>query len=231
MNPTSHLAHTQIRHFAGIVSIVFPAIMHFTLGPSIKDSLLLKFITVLLPFSYSAAQHFLLFRINRSLDYKSSSLLHSILYFLLNLFLFVFAVIDGISTVTFTLDKWDDDVSFSILLPSFVVPSTYLLSTACILTPGSIQFPDTGFNFLIDILILLRIVVGIMFPLHNSSYIYIAVPSFILILLRSLNLGYSSSSVTEYAVWRQLIVFLIFGISLFIHTIIACMSISICINI
>lgn len=230
MNSTPHTAHIQVRRLAGIVSIVFPAIMHFTLGSSIKDSLFFKFITVLLPFSYSAAQHFLLFRINRGLDYKSSSLLHSIFYFLLNLFLFAFAVIDGISTITFTLDKWDDDASFSILLPSFVVPSAYLLSTACVLTPGSIQFPDTGFNLLIDTLILLRIIAGIMFPLHNSSYIYIAVPSFIFVLLRSLNLGYSSSSVTEHAVWRQLMVFLIFGISIFIHVIMARMSISICIN-
>ncbi|WEL38553.1 DUF2463 domain-containing protein [Encephalitozoon hellem] len=233
MDSTSHqtgIVQASAKHIFAIVSIAFPAVMHFLIGSSMKDSLAFKFMAIFLPFLYSASQNFSLFLISRDSEYKSPSLLHSILYFFITLSLIAFSAIDVISTIIFTLEKYDNDASFSILLPSFVVSRAYLLSTSCIFAPGSIQFTDTGFNLFIDILILLRIIAGIAFPIDDSSFIYIAALSFIFILLRSLNLGSRLPLDTDYALWRQLLAFFIFGISIFVYMIMARIVISVFIN-
>ncbi|CAD24879.1 hypothetical protein [Encephalitozoon cuniculi GB-M1] len=199
---TENLRHwRKILGIAPFVSIVFPAIMYFISDEdSFKKSLLLRFITILLPFSYSAVQY--------------AILLHTTPYYTLNLLFLAFAAISILSITALPINEWkgDDSLIFSIVLPSLFIPPTYLLSTSCRLVPGQTAFTDTGINVLIDILILLCPLVSLVLVCKEPEYrLLSAVPFPILILARLLNDRYcpSEKSAPPTAPWRVAILVLI----------------------
>ncbi|CAD25526.1 hypothetical protein [Encephalitozoon cuniculi GB-M1] len=210
----------KILDIAPIVSIAFPAAMYFIFTKdSFEDSLFLRFITLLLPFSYSAVQYALL-HTNWKSHNKPEGILQSMLYYTLNLLLLAFTIISILSIIAFTLAEWegddwennDDPIIFSFILPSFTVPLTYLLSVSCRLVPGHIGFTDTGINVLIDILILLCST-GNLVPAFDEvkHCYYFAIISSILILIRLLREkhGPSEKSALPTAPWRVAILVLI----------------------
>ncbi|CAD26522.1 hypothetical protein [Encephalitozoon cuniculi GB-M1] len=216
----------KILGIAPIVSIAFPATMYFISDEdSFEDSLFLRFITVLLPFSYSAVQYALL-HTNWKSHNKPERILQSILYYTLNLLFLAFSIISILSIIAFTLAEWEDDdwennndpIIFSFILPSFTVPLTYLLSTSCCLVPGQIGFTDTGINVLVDILILLCSA-GDLVPAFDEvkHCYYFAIISSILILIRLLRekLSPEKQSPPPTAPWR-IAVFVLILISIVI---------------
>ncbi|CAD25906.1 hypothetical protein [Encephalitozoon cuniculi GB-M1] len=214
---TENLQHwRKILDIAPIVSIVFPAIMYFIFTKdSFEDSLFLRFITLLLPFSYSAVQYAVLLHTNWKSHNKPEGILHTTLYYTLNLLFLAFSIISILSITTLPINKWKNDggpILFSIFLPPLFMSPTYLLSTSCCLVPGQIGFTDTGINILIDILTLLCSVRSLLLILEESEYCYcFAAISSILILIRLLREkhGPSEKSALPTVPWRVSILVLI----------------------
>ncbi|UYI26655.1 DUF2463 domain-containing protein [Encephalitozoon cuniculi] len=222
---TENLRHwRKILGIAPFVSIVFPAIMCLIFTKDrFEKSPFLKFIILLLPFSYSAVQYALL-RTNWKSDNKPEGILQSILYHTLSLLLLAFAAISILSITAFTLDKWEssESIVFSIVLPSFFIPPTYLLSTSCRLVPGQIGFTDTGINVLIDIPILLCPLVSLVLTIaleETECCYYSAIISSVLILIRLLRekLSPEKQSPPPTAPWRVAILVLILTLAALIY--------------
>ncbi|CAD25914.1 hypothetical protein [Encephalitozoon cuniculi GB-M1] len=218
----------KILDIAPIVSIAFPAAMYFIFTKdSFEDSLFLRFITVLLPFSYSAVQYAVLLHTNRMPHNKPEGILQSMLYYTLNLLLLAFTIISILSIIAFTLAEWEDDDSllYSITLPSFFIPFTYLLSVSCRLVPGQIGFTDTGINVLIDILILLFPRTALVSKESKDRLLY-AVLFLLPILIRLLKEKYcpSGKSSLPTASWRVAVLALILILVFFAYTFMMCRS-------
>ncbi|UYI27787.1 DUF2463 domain-containing protein [Encephalitozoon cuniculi] len=214
----------KILDIAPIVSIAFPAIMYFTSDKdSFEDSLFLRFITILLPFSYSAVQYAVLLHTNWKPHNKPERILQSTLYYTLNLLFLAFSIISILSITTLPINKWKNDggpILFSIFLPPLFMSPTYLLSTSCRLVPGQIGFTDTGINVLIDIPILLCSLVSLVLiiALEETECCYcFAIISSILILIRLLRekLSPEKQSPPPTAPWR-IAVFVLILISIVI---------------
>ncbi|UYI26677.1 DUF2463 domain-containing protein [Encephalitozoon cuniculi] len=213
--------HTEKRHWtiitviAPFVSIAFPAIMYFIFTKEcFKKSLLLRFITVLLPFSYSAVQYAVLLHTNWKSHNKPECILQSILYYTLSILLLAFTIISILSITTLPINEWkgDDSLIFSTVLPSLVACPTYLFSTSCCLVPGQTAFTDTDINIVIDILILLCPVVSLVLVCEEPEYRLLSVVLFLLfILARLLKEKYcpSGKSYLPTAPWRMAILVLI----------------------
>ncbi|UYI27592.1 DUF2463 domain-containing protein [Encephalitozoon cuniculi] len=146
---------TIICDFKAPMLIAFPILMGLVLKETVKSSLFLRFIIMLLPFSYSALECFLLFRNNLESSYRSE--LHKMPCSIFNVLLIAFSVISILSIAIFPLSAWsnNDVSSYSMLLPCLIVPLTYMLSISCSLVSGSILFTDTGIDILIDASLLL----------------------------------------------------------------------------
>ncbi|KMV64969.1 hypothetical protein M970_110070 [Encephalitozoon cuniculi EcunIII-L] len=171
------------------MSTVFPVFVFFTHREDGFDgNILLRFTTLVFPFSYSAAQHFLLLSSNWGSSCRSSSGLYRALCLALNALLAVFFVISICSLILFTADEWDDNEAptiCSMLFPSLLLSSTCLLSISC--NFATFQFVDSGPDIPIDLLIFLCLVIlHKTSPLEDYEYLpYFAIPSFILVLVRS----------------------------------------------
>ncbi|CAD26151.1 hypothetical protein [Encephalitozoon cuniculi GB-M1] len=232
---TENLQHwRKILGIAPIVSIAFPAIMYFIFTKdSFEDSLFLRFITILLSFSYSAVQYAVLLHTNWKSHNKPEGILHTTLYYTLNLLLLAFSIISILSITTLPINKWKNDggpILFSIFLPPLFMSPAYLLSTSCRLVPGQIGFTDTGINVLIDILTLLCSVGSLLLILEESEYCYcFAIISSILILIRLLGekLSPEKQSPPPTAPWRIAVFVLILIFAALIYAFMMWVSIDI----
>lgn len=148
-----------IQHHIPPISIALPIIIYLLPEKSINHNLLLRFITVILPCSYSTTQSLLLFLHNRkSCNYRSSYISSIRTSGILDVFLLSFISIPVILVFAASIDTWDDQAlpRLSMYFCPLIVLSTYLLSTSCNLTTTSLQFTTTGnIDILLDLLMLL----------------------------------------------------------------------------
>ncbi|UTX44807.1 DUF2463 domain-containing protein [Encephalitozoon intestinalis] len=211
--------------FATPISILIPLLMNITLDKNtFKSNPLFRFIFFAIPLSHLSLLNLrLLFSIKNS-DKKSlfSSILHSVFRFLF----FTFSIISILLIPAFYLDNPEDfeSLSFFFLFVPFPISATYLLSTSCCLTPGSISFIDTSPDALFDILPLLSSLVFIFLLQKNEKYLLpslcLYIFSFLLILLRSYNQRYNPSpKAEETTLWRKIVFATIFAIFLFAYII------------
>ncbi|CAD26520.2 hypothetical protein [Encephalitozoon cuniculi GB-M1] len=175
-----------ILDIAPFVSITFPAIMCLIFDEdSFEESPFLRFITLLLPFSYSAVQYALLYT-NWKSHNKPEPILHTTLYYTLSLLLLAFTIISILSIIPFSLNEWDHAASFfyPIVLPSFTVPPAYLLSSSYFLVPRQIRLTDTVISILISVCSIVNVL--LVFKEFNY-YPYSAIISSISVLLQLLS--------------------------------------------
>ncbi|KAL7348119.1 DUF2463 domain-containing protein [Encephalitozoon intestinalis] len=183
-----------------------------------KNNLLLRLVLFILPLSSLGVQNFRLYQSIKNSDYKPLSGFYSILYRILEFFLIVFSIIAISLIIPFSFSKSDscdiEDLS-SFLLP-FLLLIIYLLSTACSLAPGSFSFIDSGFDSLLDLLLLVCSLVYLMIILRGEEVsFYPTIFSFIFVLLRSLKARYKPSPRSlKTTVWRQILFFIIFVITI-----------------
>ncbi|CAD25919.1 hypothetical protein [Encephalitozoon cuniculi GB-M1] len=235
MNTFSPQQHTEnrlrwspaLKGLPPLVSIAFPALIYLIFGKDrFEENPFLKFITLLLPLSYSAAHHLFLVHTSWNRSNKPEGILHSISYYTLNLLLLTFATISILSIIAFPFDEWEGDDSYycSIILPSFFMPSVYLLSTSCCLVPGRIGFTDTGINVPIGMSILLCPAVSFVLVCKESEYHLlpaILFPILILIRLFKEKCFPSEKNALPTAPWRTAIFVFILILSIFIYTLMA----------
>ncbi|CAD25538.1 hypothetical protein [Encephalitozoon cuniculi GB-M1] len=205
-----------------IMSIVFSMATYLILDKDrFEKNPLLRFAIILLPLSCSAIQYLFLLYTNWKSNYEPEGTLHKALYYFFNVLLIAFAIISILSIIVLPINGWKgDDLLSSIVLPSFFIPPTYLLSTSCCLVPGQIGFTDTGINVLIDILILLCPLVSLVLIPEEPKYRLIPAILFpVLILIRLLREKYypSGKSALPTAPWRVAVFVLILIIAVFAY--------------
>nr|AGE96548.1 hypothetical protein ECU06_0100 [Encephalitozoon cuniculi] len=211
---------TIICDFKAPMLIAFPILMGLVLKETVKSSLFLRFIIMLLPFSYSALECFLLFRNNLESSYRSE--LHKMPCSIFNVLLIAFSVISILSIAIFPLSAWsnNDVSSYSMLLPCLIVPLTYMLSISCSLVSGSILFTDTGIDILIDASLLLCTLLLLVFWIIESKYFpYFVFASLILVLIRSFRTRHAPSKENSLPVtaWRVVVFGSILVLSIVIY--------------
>ncbi|UTX43459.1 DUF2463 domain-containing protein [Encephalitozoon hellem] len=214
---------------AAPISMVFPIITYLLLDEdTIRYNILLKLAIVLPPFLYSGVHCLIMFNNNRTEQSKPLSTPRPPLVFLLNTLLLLFSIISLISIIAFPIDEWGKDytIFLSIILPSFFVSSTYLLSTSCTLTRSSLQYTTTNtIDILLDLLILLSILASIAAGIALDiniwawTFCFIILPV-ILIFIRSWREKYLPSAKYEGSVVasRVAIPLIIFLISIVIYS-------------
>ncbi|KAL7344993.1 DUF2463 domain-containing protein [Encephalitozoon intestinalis] len=203
--------------FATPISILISLLIGITLGEgTLKNNLLISFFFVI-PLSHLSLLNLRLFSSIKNPDEKS--LFHSILYSFLRFLFFTSFIISILLIPAFYLDNPEDTKFLPLFLVPFLFSNAYLLSTSCCLTPGSISFIDTGLDALLDILIFLSSLtsLGAWCQNHESFPPYLFFPTFLLILLRSLNQRYNPSpKAEETTAWRKIVFATTLAISLFI---------------
>lgn len=221
------LSQSQYKGFLAFISMAFPILAyHIFKEDRLDENLLLKFIIVLFPLSYSAVEYFILFRDNWDSDSKSLTMLQRMFYFIFSALFAIFSIISIFSAIIFPFADWDNNdgaLANSVLLPSLFVPLSYLLCTSCSLTPELISFTDTGVTIWIDLVILsLSIVSLILFPKELEHYIYIPISSLIFILVRSVKeyIFPSSKCLESTITWRTFVLIVIFLINVFIYALV-----------
>ncbi|UYI26652.1 DUF2463 domain-containing protein [Encephalitozoon cuniculi] len=238
---TNEQHHTEIQHHRSailnndlvvLISIAFPALLYFIFDKdNFEKNPCLRLITTLFPLSYLAAQHLLLFHTSWKGNNKPEDTLHKALRYFFSALFITFATIFILSIIILTNDNWskdDDPLFFSIVLPSFFIPPTYLLSISCSLVPGQTGFTDTGINILIDVLILLCFIVNFIFMHEKSKYrLYSAVTFPLLVLVRLLTEKYypSGKSSLPTTTWRVVAFVLIFILVIYTYTDMGCEAI------
>ncbi|KAL7345843.1 DUF2463 domain-containing protein [Encephalitozoon intestinalis] len=217
LNQKNHAGSSLILHlscFIPFLSIALPPLVYFVFGNLVKDSLFLRLLVFLPPFSYSAAQYFLLF-LNSSLTLSSSSSLPcSILYSIFCLLLLIFAIISLLSIALGAIDDWRMDSSkiYSIIFPSLAVIPPFLLSTSCRLLLPQIFFIDSYPDVLVDLLILPLPILAILFAILSLPYhFYFLLFSLALVFTRSIRKRQRTpENSSPYAKWRLCVFILIF---------------------
>ncbi|KMV64964.1 hypothetical protein M970_110020 [Encephalitozoon cuniculi EcunIII-L] len=159
---------------ASVISVALPIAMYFIFDKDrFKEDPLLRFATILLPFSYSATQYLFLLYANWKSNYKPEDTLHKALYYSFNALLITFATISILSIVALPIDGWgsrNDIVIHSVILPFFVVWSAYLTFTINCLIMKTIRLTDVNFCMLIALMMMIRIIVE--FKSSNREYRY-----------------------------------------------------------
>lgn len=175
-----------MQQYAALISIVFPLVTYLALKDSIRENALLKFITVLLPCTYSSSKNLLLLLNNRNHG------LPLLFRFVLNSLFLAFTIVSILLTILSSLDEWnsEDILCFHMIFPSLVVLPAYLLSTSSSLETNLPSFASTSdIDVLLDSIILLSIVIGIImfFNEGNKHYPHFAIASVAITLIRSLS--------------------------------------------
>ncbi|KAG5858487.1 DUF2463 domain-containing protein [Encephalitozoon hellem] len=211
---------------AAPISMVFPIITYLLLEEdTIRYNMLLKLAIVLPPFLYSGVHCLIMFNNSRTEQSDSSS---TPLSTFLNIIFLLFSIISLLSIIAFPIDEWGKDytIFLSIILPSFFVSSTYLLSTSCTLTRSIFQYTAANTaDILLDLLILLSILASIAAGIALNinvwawTFCFIILPA-ILILTRSWREKYLPSA--KYngptSPWRVAILIIIFLIAIIIYS-------------
>ncbi|WEL37953.1 DUF2463 domain-containing protein [Encephalitozoon hellem] len=154
---TTEQSHTHLlRQYTPTISILIPLILTILhQNYIIRDSMLLRLITVLPPCIYSGIQYLILF--SNIKHHASKSVLHS----LLALAFVSFSVILFIcATILLAYYEWsqEDFYSFSTIFSPLLILPPYLLSTSCGLAHNNFQYTSTdSIDILLDLLILLAI--------------------------------------------------------------------------
>ncbi|CAD25040.1 hypothetical protein [Encephalitozoon cuniculi GB-M1] len=221
-----------IRNFSSFVSLIFTFFACYTFSEhDFKEDLFFRFIVLLPSFSYLILQYLIFFHTTWKGYCKTESTLRNILHSTLIVLLLAFVIINIFSSITFVTDKWNSEDLFfySIILPSFFIPPTYLLSTSCDFITTS--FTATGINILVDLMILLSYLTFLLLLLflEKAEYRpYFILASFVLILVKSLKEIYlpSRESSSPAASWRVIIFALVFTLAVITHSLSAYVSIS-----
>ncbi|UTX42525.1 DUF2463 domain-containing protein [Encephalitozoon hellem] len=156
---TTEQSHTHLlKQYAPTISILIPLILTILhQNYIIRDSMLLRLITVLPPCIYSGIQYLILF--SNIKHHASKSVLHS----LLALAFVSFSVILFIcATILLAYYEWsqEDFYSFSTIFSPLLILPPYLLSTSCGLAHNNFQYTSTdSIDILLDLLILLYITI------------------------------------------------------------------------
>ncbi|KAL7345842.1 DUF2463 domain-containing protein [Encephalitozoon intestinalis] len=208
--------------FATPISILIPLLMGITLKENtFKSNSLLRFFFFLIPLSHLSLLNLRLFFSIKNSDKKSlfRSILHSVFRFLF----FTFSIISILLIPMLYFLKTESIKFLSFFFLPLPISATYLLSTSCSFTPGSISFIDTSLDALLDLLLLLSSLVSISICLEDENVkflLYLCIFSFLLLLLRSLNQRYNPSpKAEETTAWRKIVFATILAIFLFAYII------------
>ncbi|KAL7344502.1 DUF2463 domain-containing protein [Encephalitozoon intestinalis] len=218
--PKSHWLLDLYSTFATPISILIPLLMPMAFEQNTFESnSFIGLIFFAIPLLNLAFLNLHSFFVIRKYKKKSKPAFYFILYSVLRFLFFIFFIISILLIPIFYLSNLNDfDTKFfSFFLFPFALSTTYLLSISCSFTPGSICFIDTGFNALLDILLLMSSLISLGAWCQNEKYLpYLFFPTFLLIFLRPLNQRYNPSRKSpKTTAWRQIL----FAIILVIPTI------------